>query len=186
MTGLRPAEQRKLTGTEFEQIVDSRCKKYHENREAHVKRYGVQAVRNKEEWKIIQSKPDFEGVIFGGYQFVFDCKVVSGASFSLDKYRDDVKAARHRQLNHMFDRSQYGVKCFFLIHWNARKLATKAEPAITWAFPVHPRMPFWIDFLSGEARSITRRHCEKFGRHIPWTLYGERDRIMQPDVLAAL
>lgn len=176
----------RLKGADLEQLVVQRAEKYRAAGMADVKRYGVQAVRTKEEWQVIRSKPDFEGVVPGAYQFIFDCKVESGASFDLSRYRDDVKGPKRRQLNHMFERASYGVRCFFLIHWNARELATKSEPAITWAFPVHARMHFWVAFLDGEVRKITRSDCAEFGRLIPWTLFGERDRSPQPDFLAAI
>lgn len=182
----------KLTGTEFEQIVEKRCQKYIDAGIAHIKRYGVQAVYTKHGrdgqpgWQIIKSKPDYEGVIRGAYQLIFDCKVESGASFDLGRYRDETNGPKRRQLNHMFERSEYGVRCFFLIHWNARELKTKSEPAITYAFPVHPKMPFWVAFLNGEVKTLSRQECAELGRHIPWTLFGERDRAMQPDILAAI
>lgn len=194
-----------LTGAEFEDICDKRAQKYHDAGMAHTKRYGVQAVKKRAfdpitrkpkfdtvtkrpvyDWQILQSKPDFEGVVMGGRQFVFDCKVVSGSSFGLSEYRHDAKGPHRRQLSFMYERARFGAKCFFLIHWNARELATKAEPAITFAFPVHPRMQFWEAFEAGEKRSINRMDCVEHGRHVPWTLFGERDRTLQPDFLAAV
>lgn len=183
----------KLTGSEFEAIVEKRCLKYMEAGVAHVRKYGVQAVYTKfagpnrePGWQILQSKPDYEGVIHGARQFIFDCKVESGASFDLGRYRDETNGPKRRQLNHMLERAEYGVRCFFLIHWNARELKTKSEQAITYAFPVHPKMPFWVAFMAGETKSISRHDCSEFGVLIPWTLFGERDRSLQPDFIAAL
>lgn len=188
--GLGSYNRNRLTGGQFEEFIVARAKKYQAVKLAHVKRYGVQATRRKNdfgnfEWQVIPSKPDFEGVYRGGYQFMFDCKVVSSASFPLAKYRDDVKGARRRQLTFMLERSEYGVKCFFLMHWNRRELAKRTEPSITWAFPIHPKIPFWREFLDGERRSITRSDCEEIGKLIPWNVTG-MEKVAQPDFIAAL
>jgi penicillin-binding protein-related factor A (putative recombinase) len=176
----------RLTGADFERIVESRLAKYKTARLAHVKRYGVQAVRSQEQWHIIRSKPDFEGVVPGGRQVIFDCKVESSASFDLSQYRPEIDGPKKRQLTHMFERAEYDVYCFFLIHWNPRELATKSEPGITYAFPVDSRMEFWQQFLAGEVRRITRSDCAEYGRSVPWSLFGPRDSVAQPDLLSVL
>jgi penicillin-binding protein-related factor A (putative recombinase) len=175
-----------LKGSEFEGIVQGRLDKYREAGLASISRYGVQAVRSRDQWHVIQSKPDYEGLVMSGPQVIFDCKVCSQASFPLDEYRNDVKAPKRRQLNHMIERARYGAKCFFLLHWNPRDLATKKDQAITYAFWVSSEIGFWERFFAGEIKRITREDCQAYGSVVPWTLFGPRDRVQQPDILAVL
>jgi len=173
----------KLSGTEFEGIVQDRLQKYRQNKIADIRRSGVQAtMRSGGEWQVIPSRPDFEGVFRGPVPVCFDCKVCSQASFNLAPYRDETRGSRRRQLNYMFDKSLYDVRCFFLFHWNARILKTKEEAAITYAMPVHPEMEIWREFLSADLRSLSRDDCARHGVEVPWTLFGKSDRTLQPDL----
>ena len=143
----------------------------------HMSRYGVSGVFIKGKWQPIQSLPDFEGVIGDrGRQFIFDCKVCSSASFSL--HDDKFKA---RQLKHMLARSQRGVVCFLLIHFNRRKLKTKEVPSVTYGVPVHPDLDFWEQFDRGEVRSLTKDDCLEFGHKCLWRL-NPKARTPKPDL----
>jgi penicillin-binding protein-related factor A (putative recombinase) len=175
-----------LTGARFEAIVKERCVQLHSRGLFHCGRYGVQAVRTGDAWQVMQSLPDFEGVTRDGRQAIFDAKVCSQSSFALDKYRMETKGSRSRQLKHMLDRSLFGVRCFFLIHWNERRLTTRTEPAVTYAFPVQQGHPFWESFLAGEIKSIRRSDCETYGHKIAWNHATSRDSKQRPDVLAAV
>ncbi len=181
---MTPKEQ--LTGKDFEVFVKQRCDQLRAMRLASIGRYGVQAARRADQWVILSSLPDFEGVMNNGVQAIFDAKVCSGSSMSLKEYHRQTNGARSRQLSHMIERSAYGVRCFFLMHWNARELRTRMEPAITYAFPIHHDHRFWQEFEAGEIKSIRRFDCESYGQEIAWTLIGEKERRYRPDVLSAV
>lgn len=176
----------KLTGTALEKLVVQMAGYYKRDGSAHISRAGVQAVRNKDEWVVIPSLPDFEGVFAPrGNQIIFDCKVCSQASFDLSKYRSDTKGSRSRQLRHMLERSQFGSVCFFLIHWNPRSGKTFHQPAETFAFPVHAGMLFWQCFERGEVRSLTREDSKEYGWPVKWgTVSG--GRTLRPLFLEAI
>lgn len=177
----------KIKGTEFERIVQVRLDKYKVAGIADIRRSGVQATMKPDmTWQVIPSRPDFEGVFAGPVPVCFDCKVCSGASMDLSPYRDDTKGARRRQLNYMFDKARYDVRCFFLVHWNARALKTKEESSETYAMPVHREQEFWVQFLAGDVRSLTRSDCVNHGVLVPWTLFSSLDRSFQPDIRAVL
>jgi penicillin-binding protein-related factor A (putative recombinase) len=174
-----------ITGSELEKLVVERGQEYRREKRAHISRCGVQAVRTKDEWQVIPSLPDFEGVDWIGHQFIFDCKVCSQASFDLSKYRSDVKGARSRQLRHMLERAEFGVRCFFLLHWNERSGKTFKLQAKTFAFPISSRLEFWTAFERGEIRSITREHCSDHGIEVQWNVLGS-GRKPRPDFLIAV
>lgn len=171
-----------MTGKEFETIVKERSVEYKSASIAHISACGVQAARAKDEWMILQSLPDFEGVTSQGRQFIFDCKVSSQASFDLSKYRGETHGSKARQLKHMLERSKYGVPCFFFIHWNSREGKTFKEVAETFVFPVCYKVEFWQSFFAGETKSINRKDCEEFGERCAWSIYGQ-GRKPRPDVL---
>ncbi len=104
----------------------------------------------------------------------------------LKPYREAELGKRRRQITHMYNRARYQVRCFFLIHWNARSLETKQEDAITYAFPVHPELDFWQRFEAGEVKSIKRADCREYGTEVPWNKFSELDRSLQPDLLEIL
>lgn len=171
-----------LTGKGLEELVKERSAEYKAMRLAHITASGVQAVRTNEEWIILQSLPDFEGVTSFATQFVFDCKVCSQASFDLSKYRSEIKGPKSRQLRHMFERARFGVPCFFLMHWNSRAGVTFKEDAGTFLFPIDEQMEFWKEFDRAEKRSITRKDCVSYGVPCSWNIYGQ-GRKPRPDVL---
>lgn len=165
-----------ITGSQFQKQIVDLAGIYRKKQIADITQCGVQAVRTKDEWMVIQSLPDFEGVIPGGRQFIFDCKVCSQASFDLSKYRDDTRGARARQLRHMMNRAKFGVTCFFLIHWNPREGKTFSLPEETFALWVTPDSDLWIRFYSGAIKSITREDCREFGVEVKWEVpHGARN-----------
>lgn len=186
----------KMPWDALEDYVNKMGERYHSQRRAKLNRCGVQASKKRVEgppgqgpryeWQVHRSRPDFEGLLPGGFAFYFDCKVVSGSSFPLSEYHSESKGEKRRQLQYMLDRASYGAKCFFLIHWNRRELQTKVEPNITYAFPVHPRMPFWAGFDRKEVKSITRKDCDELGKLVQWVLASEKSRSLLPEFLAVL
>lgn len=175
----------RLTGKAFESIIVERLKRDRDARRWHVGRYGVQAVRLKDETMMIQSLPDFEGAIYPiGRQVIFDAKVCSQASFNLAKYREETRGARSRQLRHMLDRSEFGAICGFVIHWNERQLSKRRDDAATYWFPVEPNS-FWGDFLSGDVRAIRRSDCVEYGSQISWVTLGA-ERTARPDIYSSV
>lgn len=184
-----------LEGKEFEGLCEDRFEHYKQRGVAHFKRYGVQVYGEGDptspsgiRWTPIRSFPDFEGALAPlGRQAIWDCKVVSAASFALSDYRwngTDSKS-KARQLRHMLDRSMFGALCGFLIRFNGRQLKTKADSPQTYLFPVHFDMPFWKGFMEGGNLSITRQHCEQIAIKVVWNKVG-MDRTYRPDVLLAL
>jgi len=180
-----------MTGKDLENAVKERATEYKESGSAHVTACGVQTVMigvdsaGRPLWQRIKSLPDFEGVNSFGQQFIFDCKVCSAASFGLSDYREETRGEKSRQLKHMFERSQFGVPCFFMMHWNTRKLKTFSEDHATYLFPINQQSEFWQGFLRAEIRSITRRDCEELGAVIDWNTFGS-GRKPRPDFLAAM
>lgn len=176
----------RLTGKQFEQIIVDINRIYRQHMIAECGRYGVQAARMADGYQVMRSLPDFEGIVHGGRQFIFDCKVVSGASLILSEYRKIDKQSkgdkgkqgkRHRQYRHMMNRSDMGAMCGFLIHWNARELKTKSEPADTFWIPVHRESELWDRFETGEIGVLTRMDCAEFGVRIEWlNEFGKKPR----------
>ena len=161
-----------LTGSDFEEHTFTALARLEKLEIGTFGRYGVQAVRTKSEWQIMQSLPDIEGII-AGRQHIFDCKVCTASSFSWAKYRDETGGSKARQLRHMRKRSRFGAVCGFLMHWNERVLVTKTEPAITFWFPVQHDSPYWGHVDSGEIKSLTREECRSMGVEIPWQIHGQ-------------
>lgn len=163
-----------LTGSKFEEHTLTALERIEKKELGTFGRYGVQAVHTGKEWQIMQSLPDFEG-IFGTRQIIFDCKVCTQASFPWVKYRESTGGPRSRQLRHLRKRSRFGVVCGFLLHWNARELKTKAEPAVTFWLPVQDSSPYWELVEQGEIKSLTREDCRSMGVEVPWQIH-DRDR----------
>jgi len=174
-----------MKGSAFEKLIVERNAEYKSQKLACIGRYGVQAARMKDDWIIMSSLPDFEGTLQGGRQIIFDAKVCSQASMPLDQYRWETRAARARQLRHMYERSAFGAVCFFLIHWPARQLKTKSEPAITFRFPVSVYSAFWLSFEAGEVRTLSRNDCENHGVVVSWNAFG-RGTKPRPDFLESI
>lgn len=123
-------------------------------------RYGVTLSVQNGVTMGIQSKPDFEGVVATGRQFVFEAKVCSGASFAMHK--DKLKP---RQVSHMLTRSRFNVTCFLVIHWNARELVRSKIGAVTVAIPVSDADPRWQRFI--DAYALAKRQSKEQGKPVP-------------------
>jgi penicillin-binding protein-related factor A (putative recombinase) len=176
-----------MTGREFEDLVLFRIRATAESIPERFDggRYGVQVAhfKDKETGELVvrpmRSLPDFEGV-YHGTQWVFEAKVVSGASFAM---RAGATAFEGRQLRFMLKRSRAGALCFVMIHWNARKLKTKEEDERTYAIPINPDLGLWKEWKAGELRTITRGHCENYGVEVAWDWHTKRAKKITPNVL---
>tara|TARA_R110000803_G_scaffold32357_2_gene71370 strand:+ start:672 stop:1268 length:597 start_codon:yes stop_codon:yes gene_type:complete len=178
-------------GKEFEGLVLHRLKQEGERGLCSVGRYGVQAaVKNRQEngdvvAQLMRSLPDIEGVLPpSASQFVFDCKVMSGASFNLSDYRSATRGAKRRQLTHMYDRQRMGACCFFLIHMNPREMKTKTEYSRTVALPVCDNN-LWEGFEAGEWTTLSRSRIAECGYTVVWNA-SSRERTLRPDVLGTI
>jgi penicillin-binding protein-related factor A (putative recombinase) len=169
-----------VKGKEFEQACIYTMEGQERLGEATMSRYGVQASFVDGEWRPIHSLPDFEGILRGGRQFVFECKVCSQASFPLD---DD--KFKRRQLRHMLVRSQFGAITFLLIHFTERELSKRTEPARTVAFPVFGSHRFWQAFDRGEEKRINRAACDEYAINVTWEP-APRGRTDRPNILEAI
>jgi penicillin-binding protein-related factor A (putative recombinase) len=169
-----------MKSKEFEDICLYRMRQHEERGEATMSRYGVQASYRDDKWQPLQSLPDFEGLLPGGRQFIFDCKVSGQASFALDEDK-----FKRRQLRHMLTRSRFGGICFLLIHFTDRFLKRSHEPAVTWAFPVFTDHPLWLACDRGETKRITREDCGEYAVLVQWNCLpgGKKPR---PDILQAI
>ena len=186
----------RFTGAGFQDIVNRRCKELKELRLSSIGLYGVMAsvvgVKNgRPETIVRRSFPDFEGAFDRrGIQTIFDTKVESSASFALSRYGPGLTETKRLQLTKMYDRAEYGCPCFFLIHWNKRKLKKRTDEAVTYAFPVSRDHCFWQGVERGEEKSINRSHCEEYGYVVPWSVIrlsrSSRARGARPDVLLAV
>ena len=178
----------RLSGSDFEDLVKARCETLQQREIAAIGKYGVKvrfdAAVNA--YRPIRSLPDFEGVC-GPHatQVIFDCKVESGASFCLAKYRIADMQPKALQLRHMYVRSSFGAVCFFLIHFNARELKLKSVEAKTYAMPVHRNHPFWERFEQRDEKSIGMKQLEEYAILVPWTRLGS-ERTFRPDIMVAI
>jgi len=173
----------KLKGKELEDLILWRARQYDEPASRYsLGRYGVMASLIAGNWTPIQSLPDFEGVLPGGKQFIFDTKVCSQATYSLS---GGTSKSFKNQYKHMRRRDKFGVMCFLLIHYNARELKTKSDPALTVLFPVGDT-PFWEAYDNMEQKGITREDAVAYGTVMEWRLATDRGTKKSPDLIAAL
>jgi penicillin-binding protein-related factor A (putative recombinase) len=156
----------KLGAKEFETLVLAYARKYGEARRLFtLGRYGVMSNFIKGQWMPVPSLPDFEGVMAGGRQFIFDTKVCSQSAYDLSGGTS--KSFKH-QYKHMQRRAKFGAVCFVLIHYNERVLKTKTDPAMTIAIPIHDKSDLWEAYDKGEQKSITRLEAELYGVPVGW------------------
>jgi penicillin-binding protein-related factor A (putative recombinase) len=164
--------------------LEDHCKKRLEREElagtATMSRYGVQANMIDGKWTPVQSLPDFEGVLPGGRQFLFDAKVCSQASFPLDEDK-----FKRRQFRHLCTRARFGAIAFLLLHFNERQLVRAITPASTWAFPVQIDHPLWAAFDRAEVKRITLADCEEYAVAVEWNAM-PGGRTLRPDIVAAV
>lgn len=167
-----------MTGKEFESLLLWRARTYDEPLGLYTMgRYGVMAVMHDNEWRPIKSLPDFEGVMPGGHQFIFDAKTCSQPSYALSGGTS--KSLEH-QYKHMRRRAKFGVLCFLLIHFNARTLKTREDPAFTAAIAIRDS-PLWESYDRGELKTITRDEALRYGQKVPWNKPGTA-RTEAPDL----
>lgn len=169
-----------LTGKDLERETLAAIAKLEDANIGAFSRYGVQAVRTKDDWQILQSLPDFEGVI-AGRQYIWDCKACSQASFDWLPYRSETRGSKSRQLRHMLKRSRFGARCGFLMHWNERQLTKRIIPAKTYWIPIDHDSQYWADVDGGVVRSMSLADCGLIGVEIPWVVEG-RDRKPKLDL----
>ena len=150
----------KLKGIEFEQLLSAAADREEKIGVLTMDHYGVTMSVQNGVTMGIQSKPDFEGVLFNGRQFIFEAKVCSSASFPMTK--DKIKP---RQVSHLLTRSKFNVPCFVVIHWNARELKKSKVESVTVAIPVSENDPRWQRFIDANAKA--KRESKVHGRPIP-------------------
>ena len=182
----------KLKGLEFEHLLSAAADREEKEGLLTMDHYGVTLSVQNGVSMGIQSKPDFEGVLFSGRQFIFEAKVCSGASFPMSK--DKIKP---RQVSHLLTRSKFNVPCFLVIHWNARILKRSKVEAITVAIPVTPDDPRWQRFIDAYAKakreksavepqgSISLEESLSIGNVVPWQV-PKGCRKATPDLLSFL
>lgn len=115
-----------------------------------------------------------------GLSIHFDCKKVAGPSMPLKESNFHKK-----QKKQLFSHASAGACCFLLLHFNRRVLATKSDPARTWAIPIHPDHPFWMDYLRGHHGMLSRGAAESIGVSVKWDTVGAQ-RTPRPDILTAV
>lgn len=173
-----------LGGKELEQLVIDR-KDYDEPAGLYtLSRYGVQGVFMNNEWRPVQSYPDFEGITPDGHQFIFDSKVSSQGSFDLTGGTS--KSFRALQYKHLCRRARFNVTTFILLHFNERVMKKGIEQAFTVAIPVGAGIPFWEDYDRGEAKGISRSQAMLIGVPVVWNLATQRCKQLTPDIGAAV
>jgi penicillin-binding protein-related factor A (putative recombinase) len=173
-----------MTGREFEALITFRAQRLEDQKILMLGRYGVTArmINNPEtgkgEWVVIPSLPDFEGCVFGtGRQIIIEAKVCSQSSYAIAA--NDQK--HPKQIEHMLNRAEFGALCFLMIHYNARELKTKSEPAETFAVPVLDNH-FWREYQNGERRTLNRSEAEMHGIRIPWDTHSQRATKLTPNL----
>lgn len=133
-------------------------------------RYGVMSVFVGGNWMPVPSLPDFEGILKGGRQFIFDTKVCSQASYALTGGTS--KSFKH-QYKHMQRRAKFGALCCLFMHFGARKMKTKEDPAFTIMLPIYDTHPLWEAYERGEQKSITRQEAKLYGIPVRWHTPGQ-------------
>ena len=179
-----------LKGTEFESLLAAAADREEKSGLLTMDRYGVTLSVQAGVTLGISSKPDFEGVLASGRQFIFEAKVCSGPSFPMAK--DKIKP---RQVSHMLTRSRFNVPCFLVIHFTARNLVKSSTPATTIAIPVSDADPRWQRFVDAHAEarrtkgtvepqgSISRDEAHDIGQLVPWRI-PQGCRKALPDLLS--
>ena len=175
-----------MKGKEFEDLLMKRAKaeEAQEFPRFTMGKYGVSGAFDPRTklWRPIRSNPDFEGATITGRQFIFDAKVLSGASI-------DVSApSTAAQLKKMKHRWRFNVPTFFLIHMVARPGMNKPEPSdeeMTICLPCNPDLMIWKDVEAGKTR-IHRKIIREVGYVIPWTKPTPTSRKPLPSIWKAI
>jgi len=134
-------------GKELEELLMNEAKRLENDGILTMGRYGTMVSMVDDAWLPVPSLPDFDGVRGSGRQFIIEAKVCSQPSFRIQS--DKIK---HKQVKHMLKRSQFGVDCHVLIHFNARTGITFYDPPFTVAMPIR---------------------CGDFGWHRTWEQFAE-------------
>ena len=175
----------KLGGQQFERLILSRAAIEGRAGKYTLGRYGTITVRVAGRWSPVPSLPDFEGIqAERGSQFIFDAKVCSQAAFPLSGGTS--RSFFSRQYSHLIRRSRFGALTFILLHFNARTLKTKSEPAGTFLIPVVEGMTLWKRYDDGWLRTLTRDLSSKYGISVSWGLASPRTRLVTPDFYTAI
>jgi hypothetical protein len=181
-----------LKGSDFEKLLMDSAAREESHGLLTMGRYGVEGVIVQGKTLLYPSKPDFEGVLASGRQFIIEAKVCSGPSFPMQK-----TALKPRQVDHMLRRSQFGVPCYLLIHFNERIGKNFHHPAITVAVPVSDEFPIWRNFLDAHTEAkrtkspvesqpaLTRDTAQDMGQLVPWRI-AKGCRKALPDLLSFL
>tara|TARA_R110002110_G_scaffold8326_10_gene41914 strand:- start:2930 stop:3817 length:888 start_codon:yes stop_codon:yes gene_type:complete len=152
-------------------------------------RYGVMVSLIQGEWRPVPSLPDFEGVFSDGRQFIIEAKVCSQASFRMQKAK-----IKHKQVRHMIERSEFGVACYVMLHFNARLGKTFYDPAFTALIPVKSAekggWEVWEQYAAEkdkdkEFTAIDRAMARALGQVVDWRI-PPRCKNAAPDLETAL
>jgi hypothetical protein len=180
----------KLKGDEFESALKDAAAREEKQGLLTMDHYGVTLSVQNGITMGVQSKPDFEGVLFNGRQFIFEAKSKTGASFPLVK-----NELKPRQVSFMLGRAKFGVPCFLVIHWNARQLKKSKVDAFTVAIPVSDADSRWQRFVDAYAKakrekapvepqgSISLEESLAIGKIVPW-ITPKGCRKPTPDILS--
>lgn len=181
-----------LKGPELEKALMDAAAREERNGILTMGRYGVDGVIVQGKTMLVPSKPDFEGVLSSGRQFIIEAKCVAGPSFEMRKEK-----IKPRQISHMLTRSRHNVPCFLVIHFAERRLANANFPAITVAIPVNDSQPRWQAFVDAAAKAkrektkmetqpgITRDWAQEVGKLVPWAT-PPRCKNALPDIISFL
>lgn len=182
----------RLKGSEFECLLMEAAAREEDAGLLTMGRYGVDGVIVQGKTLLVPSKPDFDGVLATGRQFVIEAKCCDGPSFELRK--DKIKP---KQVAHMLTRSRFNVPCFLVIHFAERILKNSTSPAITVAIPITAENPIWQKFVDAHVKarrektavesqgSIGRDAAQDLGQLVPWRV-SKGCRKALPDLLSFL
>lgn len=148
-------------------------------------RYGVTvAIKPGGEMTRIKSLPDLEGVIKPtGRQWNIECKACSSSSLHLAARLHDDR--QERQLKHLFSRAEFGAVSMYVIHFNQRTLKQSSVPSQTFAFPVHPCLPYWRRFLENAESKVNPELCMDHAIPCRW-IVPARCHTARIDIVSAI
>jgi len=164
-----------LKAKEFEELIMDAADREQRAGRMTMGRYGTQASVFNGKTIMLQSLPDFEGVLATGRQFIIEAKTCSQASFPLTP-----SSIKPRQVSHMLERARFGVPCFVLIHFNMRVVRPHPQPGVTVALRVDDSNPRWQAFIDEAAAakrekrnmrdqgSISRDLAQDIGQRVRW------------------
>ncbi|GAA5117082.1 Holliday junction resolvase RecU [Luteolibacter yonseiensis] len=190
-----------LKGKEFEQLLMDAADRERRAKRMTMGRYGTNGVTIKDDSDpsgkrtktvLIPSLPDFEGVLYDGRQFIIEAKHCQQTAFDMRK-----ESIKPKQVEHMLERSAFGVPCFLVIHFAERRGQNFFYPAITVAIPVNNSRRAWQDYVDAYAiarrlkqkvkpqGSITRDIAQEWGQLVPWRI-PKGCRKALPDLMSFL